>query len=444
MGDGRPRHDLCIHKPRMVNIDPTSEMNGGPLIDPGVLRGAAGAAADRAVALVLDGRGLTGLGVVRSLGRAGLDVWLAGPDPAAVAGASRYVRRFQLLPAVEHEPEPYMRALSEWTAAQGRTFVLFCTGDLTTGVVSPHRRQLPPNVIHHLASEPLVSACLSKAAFSVLCADLEIPVPRTRQCSDEATLQAAMRELGQVFIKPDNRHRLWVGDRAARDAAAGIKGFVATTMSDVPSIVRNSLATGYPWVAQEFVAGDVRCLHSVHAYRGRSGSWTQCFVGQKLRTAPPRDGVGVLARSAWDAEAAALAEKILARMDYRGYALLQFKRDARTSKLFLIEINPRYSTWCELAERAGVNLPVVAFLDSLNALPHPPQLRQRDGVYWWDAAGDWSNLGQRGAAWRDRLSGLVPPPRPPALARLALDDPRPGLAGVRGFGRLFRRRWGAS
>ena len=402
------------------------------------------AAASRAVALVLDGRGLTGLGVVRSLGRAGLEVWLAGPDPESLAGESRYVRRFQQVPAVELEPDRYMQALADWTAAQQRPLVLYCTGDLTTGVVSPRRDQLPPNVIHHLATDRLVAACLSKAAFSDLCVDLDIPAPRTRTCASEEALRVAVQELGEVFIKPDNRHRLWVGDAAAREAASGIKGFVARSMQDVPDLVRNSLAKGYPWVAQEFVAGGADCLHSVHAYRDRTGRWTQCFVGQKLRTAPPRDGVGVLARSAWDEEAAELAEHILARMDYRGYALLQFKRDARTHRLFLIEINPRYSTWCELAERAGVNLPVVAYLDSLGVLPQPPRLRQRDGVYWWDVAGDWSNLRQRGAAWRDRLAGFVPPPRRPALARLAVDDLRPAVAGLGRVGRLFRRRWSGS
>lgn len=414
------------------------------LTDVRALNAEARAVSGRAVALVLDGRGLTGLGVVRSLGRAGLEVWLAGPDPEALAGGSRYVRRFHRVPAVESDPEGYMRALADWTASQNRPMVMYCTGDLTTGVVSPRRGQLPANVMHHLASERLVTACLSKAAFSDLCVELEIPVPRTRTCTSEDGLGRAIQELGEVFIKPDNRHRLWVGDPIAREAAAGIKGFAARTLQDVPALVRHSLARGYPWVVQEFVAGDADSLHSVHAYRDRTGRWTQAFVGQKLRTAPPRDGVGVLARSAWDQEAASLAEDILTRMDYRGYALLQFKRDTRTGRLFLIEINPRYSTWCELAERAGVNLPVLAYLDALSALDQPPRLRQRDGVYWWDAAGDWSNVRQHGAAWRDRLACLVPPPRRPALARLAVDDPRPGLASMGRLGRLLRRRWSDS
>ena len=402
---------------------------------------AAAAAAGRAVALVLDGRGLTGLGVIRSLGRVGLEVWLAGPDTGAVGCNSRYVRRFHQVPPVEMDADTYMHALCDWTAAQARPMVMFATGDLTTGVISERRAALPANVAHHLASEPLVAQCLSKAAFSELASQLDLPVPGTRTCTDEGALVQAMQEFGETFIKPDNRHRLWVGDPAAREAAGEIKGFVARGIDDVPALVRASLAGGYPWVAQQFIAGGVSCLHSVHAYRDRTGRWTQCFVGQKLRAAPPRDGVGVLARSAWDPEAAELAEQILARMDYRGYALLQFKRDARSGKLYLIEINPRYSTWCELAERAGVNLPVVAFLDALDALHEPPQLTQRDGVYWWDAAGDWSNLRRRGNAWSDRLAGLVPPPRRPALARLAVDDPRPGLARLPILGRLARREW---
>lgn len=405
------------------------------------LKDAVGEVPCPAVALVLDGLGLADLGVIRSLGRAGLEVWLAGPDAAAPECSSRYVRRFHRVPSVVRDADLFTRKLHDWVAAQPQTVVMFCTGDRMVGAVSPRRADLPANLIHHIASEQLVTSCLSKAKFSKLSSEIGLPVPQTRVCRDEDALKGAIREFGEAFIKPSNRHRLWTNDPAARQASAGMKGFVVRGMNDVPPVVRTSLKFGYGWVAQQFVAGGANCLYSVHAYRDRTGSWTQCFVGQKLRTAPPRDGVGVLARSAWDPEAAELAEQILTRMDYRGYALLQFKRDVRSGKLYLLEINPRYSTWCELAERAGVNLPVVAFLDALDALPEAPHLTQRDGVYWWDAAGDWSNLRRREAAWGDRLAGLVPPPAFPALARLAVDDPRPGLARLPIIGPLVRRRW---
>lgn len=404
------------------------------------LAAAARAAAGRAVALVLDGQGLADLGVIRSLGRVGLEVWLAGPDPRAIERESRYVRHFQRLPSYVTEPDRYVPALRDWIAPQDRTFVMFCTGDRVMDAVSSRRGAFPANLIHHMATAPLVSACLSKADFASLAATLGLPVPQTRTCSDEAMLADALREFGEVFVKPDNRHRLWTDDPLALEDSASIKGFLVGSMDDVPQVVRRSLANGYRWMAQEFVAGDASYLYSVHAYRDRSGTWTESFVGQKLRTAPPRDGVGVLARSAWDEEVASAAVEVMIRMDYRGYALLQFKRDARTGKLSLLEINPRYSTWCELAERADVNLPAVAFLDALGALDGPPHLKQRDGVYWWDAAGDWGNFRRRGAAWKDRLAGFWPPPRPRALARMAADDRRPGIVRLPLVKRFLRRK----
>jgi D-aspartate ligase len=382
-----------------------------------------------ATALVLDGRGLADLGVVRSLGRVGVEVWLAGPSQRALAAASRYVARRILVPPVEEDPEHYVDVLASWCASQSRRFALYCTGDVTTGAVSRYRHLLPDNVSHHLADMALVCDSLSKSRFAELADNHDFPVPKTRPCSDAECIQQALDEFGApVFVKPDNRHQLWTSDNQTRRAVSGIKGFLLRTVEDIPPAVRRSFERGHHWVVQQYVPGGARELISVHAYRSRSGSWTQAFVGQKLRTAPPIHGVGVLARSHSDPAAAALAQRMLAAMDYRGYALLQFKRHNGTGELLLMEINPRYSTWCELAQRAGVNLPACAYLDHHDALHGLQPRSQRDGVYWWDVSGDLSNIPRAKRSWSERLACLRLPRRWPAFARLGMDDPRPALA----------------
>jgi predicted ATP-grasp superfamily ATP-dependent carboligase len=382
-----------------------------------------------ATTVVLDGRGLADLGVVRSLGRVGVEVWLAGPSRRALAAASRYVSRRVLMPPVEKDPKGYVDALAAWCASQSRRLILYCTGDLTTGAVSRYRCLLPGSVSHHMANSDLVNSCLSKSSFAELAADRGFPVPQSRACSDAASVQQALDELGApVFVKPDNRHKLWTGDAEIRRAVNGIKGFVISRLDEIPPPVLTSLEHGYSWVVQQYVPGDARELISVHVYRSLSGDWTQAFVGQKLRTAPPVHGVGVLVRSRNDVEAVDLAEKLLAAADYRGYALLQFKRHTGTGELQLMEINPRYSTWCELALDAGVNLPGCAYLDHHDALDGLRSVSQRDDIYWWDVSGDFSNLPRASADWSQRLGCFRLSSRWPAFARLRLDDPRPALA----------------
>ncbi len=384
---------------------------------------------DPATAVVLDGRGLADLGVVRSLGRVGVEVWLAGPARRAVAAASRYVSRRVLMPPVHKDPEGYVGALASWCADQSKRLALYCTGDLTTSAVSKYRCMLPANVSHHLADAELVSTCLSKSDFAELAAERGFPVPQSRWCSDRDSLRRALEELGSpVFVKPDNRHKLWTGDAAVRRAVNGTKGFVVNGLDNVPAAVELSLEHGFSWVVQQYIPGDARDLTSVHVYRSLSGDWMQSFVGQKLRTAPPVHGVGVLVRSREDSEAAELAEGLLVQSDYRGYALLQFKRHPGSGDLQLIEINPRYSTWCELALDAGVNLPGYAYLDQHDALNGVKPVPQKDDLYWWNVSGDLSNLKRAEASWSQRLGFLRLSSRWPAFARLRLDDPRPALA----------------
>jgi predicted ATP-grasp superfamily ATP-dependent carboligase len=109
----------------------------------------------------------------------------------------------------------------------------------------------------------------------------------------------------------------------------------------------------------------------------RSGRILGSFTGIEP-DAPPDGAAGTAVTSRWDERLAALAADIVGELQYSGFAILRFKRDAHQDAFRLIEINCRYGAWTELPSRCGCNFPVAAYATITGQ--SAPVLAQREGV----------------------------------------------------------------
>src|SRR5205085_1301257 len=107
---------------------------------------------------------------------------------------------------------------------------------------------------------------------------------------------------------------------------------------------------------QEYVAGDDTCLWSFHGLADDNGAMLDWFIGRKLRTWPPLTGESAFIELEEDEELAVLASDIAARLPLKGVFKMDFKKDARTGRWYLLEINARYTLWHLLGACNGVNL----------------------------------------------------------------------------------------
>src|SRR5690625_6498069 len=76
------------------------------------------------LALVLDANQRSALAATRSLGSRGVALWTSDATDTALAGRSRFSRRYLRSPSPEHAPEPFMDWLVELVAREGITFLL--------------------------------------------------------------------------------------------------------------------------------------------------------------------------------------------------------------------------------------------------------------------------------------------------------------------------------
>jgi predicted ATP-grasp superfamily ATP-dependent carboligase len=129
----------------------------------------------------------------------------------------------------------------------------------------------------------------------------------------------------------------------------------------------------------------------------------------------------------------ALGRDITRRLKLKGVAKLDFKR-APDGRLFLLEVNPRFTLWAHAAAEAGVNIPALVHADCTST-PRPAVARARAGVRWCKVWSDWPAARSSGIPplrWLSWASGAE------TKSAFAWDDPLPllGAAAARVLGRL--------
>ena len=89
-------------------------------------------------------------------------------------------------------------------------------------------------------------------------------------------------------------------------------------------------------------------------------------------------------------ELAALGRAVALRLPLRGVFKMDFKRDARSGRFRLLEVNARYNLWHYLGARNGVNLPRVAYDYLMHGhRPATERARYRVRHRWLSARLDW-------------------------------------------------------
>jgi predicted ATP-grasp superfamily ATP-dependent carboligase len=121
-----------------------------------------------------------------------------------------------------------------------------------------------------------------------------------------------------------------------------------------------------------------------------------------------------------------LGVRLFREIGYRGVGSAEFKYDERDREFKLIEINPRYWQQCALAEKAGMNIPLLDYREARGEAPEAIT-DWRAGEKWVSPVSDWETareMHRLGAlsyrAWIGSLRGAQ-------LSNFALHDPLPGL-----------------
>lgn len=346
--------------------------------------------------------------LVRAVGLAGMRPTLAAP-PDEPGRFSRFVSGW-----IDSTRPDLVDALAAHADESPEPPLLFLQTDRALQLVSDARARLLPGYRVRLPDAEMLGEVLDKSRFGALAGELGLRVPASRRV--RPGIDPDLGDLRfPLVVKPLVRDRAWF------DAVGWHK---ALRVDDAAGWERaRARLAALDLVVQELVPGGEERIESHHAYVGAGGEVLGEFTGRKLRTRPAEFGMSTALVTTASPDVRAEGRDVLAALGIAGPVKLDFKRDP-DGRLWLLEVNSRFTLWAHLGALAGVNLPAVAEAD-LAGRPAPAGVA-RPGVRWCELRQDAAAVREAGGSlWRWALFAV----RAEALSGTHLDDPMPALRG---------------
>jgi predicted ATP-grasp superfamily ATP-dependent carboligase len=388
-------------------------------------------------AFVTDGDERPALAVARSLARQGVTVIVGADRPTSLASQSRACARHVTYPSPYWHPEQFDRFLLDFVRRE-RVGVVMPVTEVTTYLVSRNRRVLLPHSAVAAPSFEAFDAAADKTLLVDRASAAGVPVPRTEFVDGVTSLRGVLKRLEYPVVVKPFRSRIRVNGGWLHTSV----GYARSEAELVALYQRVDYLARYPSMLQERVVGPgtglfVLCDH---------GRIRAEFAHRRLREKPPSGGVSVLAESIpVDPRLLDQAERLLAPLGWHGVAMLEYKRDAKTGRPFLMEVNGRFWGSLQLAIDAGVDFPVLAYQLALGCPPGPrPAYRKGLRNRW--LLGDLDHLLARLRGTDDRALPEGAPTRAQTVADflrfagrglrydvIRLRDPRPFFYELRSY-----------
>jgi predicted ATP-grasp superfamily ATP-dependent carboligase len=366
--------------------------------------------------------------LVRALGLAGIRAVVVAP-PGSPVRFSRSTRACLQWSDPWEQQAQLVDALIDFSALQPEPPVLFYQEDRTLLLLSRNRERLGQAFRFVLPDEQLVEQLVDKAQFQKLAQHLDLPVPSARALAPGQQQPPADLEF-PLLLKPlTRRPEQWeplVGSGKAVSIASA---------AELEALWPDLAHAGATVLAQTLVPGGEHRMESYHVYVDDGGRVVAEFTGRKIRTSPAAFGDSTALEITDSPDVAELGRDIVARLDLKGVAKLDFKRGP-DDRLHLLEVNPRFTLWHHLGARAGVNIPALVYGD-LAGRKRPDIGPAKAGVHWCKVWKDRVAARENSVPTFEWLQWVI---RCEAKSAVAWDDPVPLFAAGmhRWLSRLIR------
>ncbi|KGP73334.1 carbamoyl-phosphate synthase [Pontibacillus yanchengensis] len=303
-------------------------------------------------AVVLD-LSANGIGIIRSLARKGIDVYAYDTEGSYRKGKSR-LAECDICPNPITEPNKLLHFLVTIAKGLPKKPVLYVGSDDYVSFQSRYREQLRPYFLFLIPEPEMIETLLDKKETYKLAVEHQIPTPKTFFLEDISQLQEVISEIQfPCILKPSHGYqfRTKLNKKAIRveDAAQLMKDYeYYQSIGEV--------------VIQEEIPGDNRCFYKLATFYGEDMKLLASFTLQKNHQFPAEFGTGAHIESRKVPELYTLGLPFFQKLQLKGIAMAEFKRDPRDGVFKFIEINPRFWLTHSLTGAAAIDFAYLYYL----------------------------------------------------------------------------------
>jgi predicted ATP-grasp superfamily ATP-dependent carboligase len=299
----------------------------------------------------------TGLGVGRSIGRNGIQVF--GLDFQKDVGFySKYIKA-SICPNPLINEKKFLDFLIRFVDELEYKSVLLIASDNFLKVISRNRDKLKKYFFINLSDNIVIESIADKYKQYQLALKGDITFPITYFPKNLEEIHKIKDKIKYpAFLKP-KEVTSW-----RKIMGGGVKGFFLKNPDDLIEKYNYTFGKGLEVIVQEVIPGFDTNIFQYTAYVSQNGEFLLQFTFRKIHQNPIHFGVGSLVESVYYPDLMEIGQKFFKSINFRGVGAAEFKLDERDGKLKLIELNPRYWQQNALADKCGMNFPMVQYLES--------------------------------------------------------------------------------
>lgn len=306
-------------------------------------------------AVILGSNYYIGLSLIRCLGSNNIyTVAMDYSKENTYASKSKYLREQLIVPHYSEKEEELLKYLIDYGKKQEVKPVLFPCADSYVEFIDSHLDDLRKYYLLNMTEQGLWSRIMDKETLHNLASQYNVLVPETISPLDDDFEEKVISVIGfPCIVKPV--------DSPSFVSKFRIKMFKCYNIEELKLAVEKAHSSSFEVIAQRIIPGFDDHVYTLDAYLDQNSKVTHWLTCQKLRQYPINFGASVYTRQKYVQELYDIGRPFLEAIGYKGFAEIEFKKDEKTGKFYLIEVNVRTTTLNTLLRKCGINFPLIAY-----------------------------------------------------------------------------------
>jgi len=292
---------------------------------------------------IILGDHIQSLGVIRILGKLGINTTLFNDYSLSVARFSKYCNKFVFF---NDSKELLSKLLS-----QERNSLVIPTNDKMVKFLADNYQELKGNFLLSIPPPNVIDICYNKINTYKSALNIGVPIPESFFPKDFEELKKISQMINYpVILKPAVMFFF--------HKATGKKVFFCKTEAELLDAYDRvtKIIPANEVIVQEFLSGGAKNLFSYCSFIA-NGEIYGSFIANRIRQKPMDFGIATtFAKTVLNKRIEELAVRFLKGINYFGVSEVEFMYDKKIDDYKLIEINPRTWKWHTISNKLNINL----------------------------------------------------------------------------------------
>lgn len=328
-------------------------------------------------AVILGSNYFIALSILRSLGPFKVPcVALDHTKKGSYAFLSKYVSEAHVTPHYVKSPQAFLTWLIEYAKNEPLKPVLYPCADNYVEFIDKNLEVLKEYYLIPQTQKGLFTQVMNKDTLADLALLHGVRIPESYRSSEPDLLTKVEKTVGYpCIVKPV--------DSPAFTKAFRMKNFYVNNAGELMVALKRSKEAGLEVIVQRIIPGFDDHMYTYDAYMDQSSDVTHWVTCQKFRQYPINFGASSFTIQKYVPELHTIGAPFFKAIGYKGFAEIEFKKDAVTGEYYLIEINVRTTTLNSMLAKAGVNFPYVQYCELTGQPLTPYAVTQDTGIAFW-------------------------------------------------------------